>query len=159
MAKRSGFSRSYLGNVETGVREVTPGVIRAYQRVLGEDVDRRSLLIGAAASFAAGAVPAPDVAVDIARDVAKERSKLLSTVQTSHEVDRVIARLIARDAPSVASLAKWTRGGPPVLRVNAAGILAKLGSPALDNDVVSHLRVDRDAAVDAGIQPGPDTPP
>lgn len=36
MAKRTGYSRSYLGNVETGERQVTPDVVRAYERVLGE---------------------------------------------------------------------------------------------------------------------------
>lgn len=34
MAKRTGYSRSYLGNAETGIRQVTPGLIRAYERVL-----------------------------------------------------------------------------------------------------------------------------
>lgn len=143
MARRSGYSRSYLGNAETGKREVTPGLLRAYGRVLGEDLDRRTLLIGAVSSVVAAT--APDVAVDIARDVAVERSKLLATVQTSHEVDRTIAALIAKDAPSLASLAKWTRHGSPVLRVNAAGILAKVGSPVMDNDVLCALKADREA--------------
>jgi hypothetical protein len=42
-------------------------------------------------------------------------------------------------------LAKWTRRGSPILRVNAAGILAKVGSPTMDNDVVQALKVDREA--------------
>ena len=33
MAKRTGYSRSYLGNVETGERQVTPELIRAYEQV------------------------------------------------------------------------------------------------------------------------------
>src|SRR5437667_5021457 len=36
MAKRAGYSRSYLGNVETGTRPATPAVIRAYERALHE---------------------------------------------------------------------------------------------------------------------------
>jgi predicted DNA-binding protein with PD1-like motif len=36
LAKRAGYSRSYLGNVETGVRPATPAVIRAYERAVGE---------------------------------------------------------------------------------------------------------------------------
>jgi hypothetical protein len=60
-------------------------------------------------------------------------------------VDQTIAALIGRDTPSLASLAKWTRRGPAILRVNAAGILAKVGSPTMDNDVVSTLKADREA--------------
>jgi len=140
MAERTGYSRSYLGNAETGLRNVTPGLIRAYERVLGEDLKRRTLLVSAVSSFVL-----PDVAVDIARDVSVERNRLLATVQTSHEVDKTIAALIAKDTPSLASLAKWTRRGSPVLRVNAAGILAKVGSPTMDNDVVSALKAEREA--------------
>jgi hypothetical protein len=128
--------------VETGIREVTPGLIRAYARVLGEDLNRRTLLVGAASSFVSATVP--DVAVDIAMDVSAERNRLLATVQTSHEVDKTIAALIAKDAPSLASLAKWIRRGSPVLRVNAAGILAKVCSPVMDNDVVAILKSDRE---------------
>jgi hypothetical protein len=143
MARRTGYSRSYLGNAETGVRQVTPGLIRAYERVLGEDLNRRTLLVGVVSSFVSATVP--DVAVDIAKDVSEERHKLLATVQTSHEVDKTIATLVAKDPPSLASLAKWTRRGSPILRVNAAGILAKVGSPTMDNDVVQALKVDREA--------------
>jgi hypothetical protein len=66
-------------------------------------------------------------------------------VQTSHEIDKTIAALVSKDAPSLASLAKWARRGSPVLRVNAAGILAKIGSPIIDNDVLSTLKADREA--------------
>jgi transcriptional regulator with XRE-family HTH domain len=144
MARRTGYSRSYLGNAETGIRPVTPGLIRAYERVLGDDVNRRQLLVGAVSSFLVGGA-ASDIAVDIAKDVSQESPKLLATVQTSHEVDKTIASMIARDTPSLASLAKWSRRGSPILRVNAAGILAKVGSPTMDNDVVQLLKVDREA--------------
>jgi transcriptional regulator with XRE-family HTH domain len=140
MARRTGYSRSYLGNAETGIREVTPGLIRAYERALGDDMNRRTLLVGAVSSVVSATMP--DVAVDIAKDVSAQRTRLLATVQTSHEVDRTIAALVAKDTPSLASLAKWTRRGSPVLRVNAAGILAKVRSPALDNDVVATLKAD-----------------
>ena len=143
MARRTGYSRSYLGNVETGVRQPTPAVIRAYERALGEDVYRRTVLVGMASAVVGAAVP--DVAVDVVRGIASERSRLLSTVQTSHEVDKVIGSLVARDSPSVGSLLKWMRSGPPVLRVNAAGILAKVGAPAMDNDVVRALKADHEA--------------
>lgn len=136
MARRTGYARSYLGNVETGKRQVTPGVIRAYERVLGDDVKRRDLFFGAFSTVVA-AIAVPDVATDIAREVSAERHGLLATVQTSHEVDHAIASLVSRQRPSIALLMKWTRSGSPVLRVNAAGILAKVGFPALD-DVVTN---------------------
>ncbi len=141
LARRTGYSRSYLGNAETGVRPVTPGLIRAYERVLGDNLNRRELLVGAVSSFLVGGA-APDVAVDIAKDVSHESPKLLTRVQTSHDVDKTIAAMIARDTPSLASLAKWSRRGSPILRVNAAGILAKVGSPPIDNDVVQQLKID-----------------
>jgi transcriptional regulator with XRE-family HTH domain len=143
MARRAGFSRSYLGNVETGARSATPAVIKAYERVLGDDVDRRRLLIGMAGAAIAGTVP--DVAADVVRDICSERSRLLSTVQTSHDTDRVIGSLIAKDRPALGSLLKWMRSGSPVLRVNAAGILAKVGSPEIDNDVLRVLKADAES--------------
>jgi transcriptional regulator with XRE-family HTH domain len=154
MASRTGYSDGYLGNVETGVRDVTPKIIRAYERVLG--VDRRSLLIGIASmatsamSVAGVAIgdnvyPSADVAVDVFRDIAAERSTMLASVQTSHATDKAIGALVARDAAGVASLAKWARKGSPVLRVNSVGILAKVGSPVLDNGVVLALKGDQQA--------------
>lgn len=143
MAKRTGYSRSYLGNVETGERQVTPDVVRAYERVLGESVNRRQLLIaGSLAALSSGS--APDAAVHIAHEISKARSNLLTEVQTSHATDRAIASLVARDTPSMAALANWSRSGTAVLRVNAAGILAKIGSPLVDSEAVAVLRRDGD---------------
>jgi hypothetical protein len=122
---------------------VTIDLIRAYERAIGDDVDRRGLFRVAASAALTAAVP--DVAIDVARSIAAERSRLLETVQTSHDVDRTIGALIARDQPSIAALSRWLRKGPPVLRVNSAGILAKLGSPNLDNHVITALRADTEA--------------
>jgi hypothetical protein len=141
MARRTGYSDGYLGNVETGVRNATPKVIRAYERVLG--MDRRSLLVGVAAGVAAAAMP--DQAVDVFRDIAAERTGLLAKTQTSHATDRAISALVARDRPCVGSLLKWAKRGSPVLRVNSVGILAKVGAPELDDDVVNALRSDEEA--------------
>src|SRR4051812_47568164 len=105
MASRTGYSDGYLGNVENGVRNVTPKIIRAYEQVLS--LDRRALLIGIASTAAAAAMP--DVAVDVFRDIAAERVGLLSSVQTSHSTDKAIGALVARDTPAVASLIKWSR--------------------------------------------------
>lgn len=55
MAARTNFSKSYLGNVETGRRSATPDVILAYEKALGDPVGRRGLLTGLAASVVAPA--------------------------------------------------------------------------------------------------------
>jgi transcriptional regulator with XRE-family HTH domain len=152
MARRTGYSRSYLGNVETGVRRATPALVRAYERVLGDDVNRRSLLIGTAAAAATAALPAgslpgaaPDLAADLVRDIAAERTGYLSTVVTSHATDRMIGSLVARDTASIASLSTWMRRGSPILRANSTGILAKVGSPVLNETVVRTLKADGEA--------------
>ncbi len=62
MAKRTGISRSHLGNVETGKRAATPKIVLAYERALGCDVQRRGILSGLAA-----AVIAPVVAKELIR--------------------------------------------------------------------------------------------
>jgi len=107
-------------------------------------VNRRSLLVGIASTVVVGAA-APDVAVDVVRDISAKRSKLLSTVQTSHETDRIIGSLVAKDTPCIGSLVKWMRRGSPVQRVNSAGSLAKVGAPAIDNDVISALKRDEES--------------
>src|SRR5258705_9098538 len=80
MARRCGYSKSYIGNAETGVRAVTPDLIRAYERVLGDDLNRRELLIGAVSALVA--VGVPDEAADIAASVRAERYHLLASSQT-----------------------------------------------------------------------------
>lgn len=55
MAARTHYSKSYLGNVETGRRAATADVVLAYEQALGGDVDRRSLLTGVAAATVAPA--------------------------------------------------------------------------------------------------------
>lgn len=140
MAKRTGYSRSYIGNVETGVRAVTPDVIRRYESVLGEDLKRRQLLLGTVSTLAAGA--APETASCIANDINGGRTGMLIGLQTTHATDRVVASMVAGNAPSIAALARWSRSGKALLRVNAAGILAKVGSPTIDNEAVSVLRAD-----------------
>lgn len=62
MASRTNFTRAHLANVERGCRRATPEVIAAYERVLGDDMDRRQLVTGIAAS-----VVAPGVVGDLLR--------------------------------------------------------------------------------------------
>ncbi len=55
MAARTHYGKGFLSNVETGRRRATPDVILAYERALGEEVNRRTLLTGLAASVVAPA--------------------------------------------------------------------------------------------------------
>ncbi len=58
MAARTHFPKGYLSNVESGRRASTPAVILAYEKALGDDLDRRGLLTGLAASTVAPAAVA-----------------------------------------------------------------------------------------------------
>lgn len=53
MAERTHFSKSHLGNVETGKRAVTAEIVSAYEREVGEEMDRRGVLSGLAATVVA----------------------------------------------------------------------------------------------------------
>lgn len=46
IARRTFYSKGYLANVEAGRRRATPELVAAYDRALGDDVNRRQLLIG-----------------------------------------------------------------------------------------------------------------
>jgi transcriptional regulator with XRE-family HTH domain len=140
MARRTGYSRGYLGNVETGERHATPDVIQAYERVLDDSVNRRQLLLGSVATLAASSTD--DAAASIAHEIRNQRSGLLTQIQTSRETDKAIASMVGGDTPSLASLTKWARRGSAVIRVNAVGILAKVGSPLVDTEAITVLRAD-----------------
>jgi transcriptional regulator with XRE-family HTH domain len=53
LAAQTHYTRGHLSNVETGKRPASRSVVLAYARVLGDDVDRRGLLAGLAASVVA----------------------------------------------------------------------------------------------------------
>jgi transcriptional regulator with XRE-family HTH domain len=46
LASRTYYSKGYLGNVECGKRRATPELVQAYEQALGDDVERRNLLLG-----------------------------------------------------------------------------------------------------------------
>jgi hypothetical protein len=142
MANRTGYSRSYIGNIENGVRAATPDVIKAYERALGDSMQRRSLLFGTLGILAAGAPD--DTATAISHEITNGRSGLLTELQTSHATDKAIAGIVSQDTASLASLAKWSRTGKAVLRVNATGIMAKARSPVVEAEAVTVLRTDGD---------------
>jgi transcriptional regulator with XRE-family HTH domain len=52
LARRTYYSKGYLANVETGKRTATPDIIQAYLDALGDDVNRRQLLLALLAGAA-----------------------------------------------------------------------------------------------------------
>lgn len=84
------------------------------------------------------------LASEMVSSIAGSDSGPLTTVQTTHGTDTVIASLA--DKACLAKLRRWMYDGAnPVLRVNAAGILAKVPGQALATDVCTVLTNDGDA--------------
>jgi hypothetical protein len=85
------------------------------------------------------------VAQRIFGEITAGNSKLFATAQTTHDTDLVIREFALRNQASARSLAQWVKRGPSaVLRVNSAGVLAKLGSTRLDDEVIRTLKSDLD---------------
>lgn len=143
MATRTHYSKPYLSMVETGRRAATPDVVSAYERVLGigqlgDEVNRRGFFT-VAGLLAANA----KIAAELAASVAGNDPGPLATVQTTHGTDLAIATLADRD--TVAHLRRWVDDGDsPVLRVNAAGILAKVPGQLEASTVTAALSRDLD---------------
>jgi len=77
--------------------------------------------------------------------VSAGQSRLLATAQTRHATDLIIQQFVQRHEPSAKHLSGWMNGSAnPVLRVNSAGILAKLGGLDLADSVVKTLHTDQD---------------
>lgn len=144
MATRTHYSKAYLSMVETGKRAATPDVVKAYERVLGigqlgEDVNRRDFF--KVASLVAGNTK---IAAELTASIAGNDPGPLAAVQTTHGTDLAIATLA--DRATVACLRRWLDDDAnPVLRVNAAGILAKVPGQAQATYVTAAL--DRDPHV------------
>lgn len=80
-------------------------------------------------------------------NIASGGGALFATAQTSHQMDLIICEFVSRDTNSAKSLHEWMRkASSPVLRVNSAGVLAKMGPTGSDTDqVVAALKRDDDA--------------
>ncbi|HEV2782284.1 MAG TPA: helix-turn-helix domain-containing protein [Actinophytocola sp.] len=125
------ITREYVSRWECGKRIPSrywlPHLATALQVPLStlevERVRRREFLRLAAVAPALGA---PDTAAELMASIAGGDSAPLAEVQTTHSADLALARLTGTDRASLLHLARWmTDGGSDVLRVNAAGILAK----------------------------------
>lgn len=67
----------------------------------------------------------------------------LAKIQTSHHTDLLISAYVAQDRPSAFRLARWMENEPSdILRVNAAGILAKVSDHTLADSVAKSLAHD-----------------
>jgi transcriptional regulator with XRE-family HTH domain len=146
MATRTHYSKTYLSMVETGKRPATADVIKAYERVLGigqlgDDMNRRNFF--KEASLIAGNTK---LAAELVASIAGNDPGPLAAVQTTHGTDLAIATLIDRGA--VAHLRRWLDNGDnPVLRVNAAGILAKVPGQVEASPVTAALGRDPDVRI------------
>ena len=142
MAFHTHYSKSQLSLVETGRRTATGDVVAAYERVLGVGlggiVNRREFF--AVAGLIAGNVA---VASEVTASLAGNDGGPLMTVQTTHGIDLAIATLA--DRRTVANLRRWLDEDNPVLRVNAAGILAKV--PGQSEAVTVANMLERDSEV------------
>lgn len=144
MATRTHYSKPYLSMVETGKRAATTEVVRAYEKVLGigqlgDEVNRRNFF-KVATIIAANT----SIATEMAASIAGNDSGPLAVVQTTHGTDLAIATLA--DRGTVGHLRRWLDDGDnPVLRVNAAGILAKVPGQVEASHVATALS--RDAEV------------
>ncbi len=118
-------------------------MVSAYERVLGigqlgEGVNRRDFFT--VAGLVAGNAT---VAAELTASLAGNDPGPLATVQTSHGTDLAIAAMV--DRGTVAHLQRWLDDADnPVLRVNAAGILAKVPGQCEASRVTAALGRDPD---------------
>ena len=85
------------------------------------------------------------VARRIFGDIATGSSQLLATAQTSHTTDLVLSTDTAASDTAQRALRQWTRAGhTAIMRVNAAGVLSKVGDPELSDVVLAALATDQD---------------
>lgn len=125
MAARTHYSKPYLSMVETGERAATIGVVKAYERVLGIGQLGDYVNRGDSVKIASLVSQNTKLATELTASIAGNDPGPLATVQTTHGTDLAIATLA--DRGTVAHLRRWLDDGDnPVMRVNAAGILAKI---------------------------------
>lgn len=139
MARLIGFSKSHIGNVETGRRAISPEIIAAYEKVLGpigDDMWRRRNITH------------PHVMRDksaslmglVAQVNQGEPGRLVDT-PTSLAADELIA--VKADERGAANLREWMREGQTAtLRVNSLSVLARRSDPRDTAAIVEVLERD-----------------
>jgi transcriptional regulator with XRE-family HTH domain len=133
------ITREYVSRWEHGRKIPGPfwighlaAVFQVPRWVMEGHVRRRDMLrlTGVAAMGAVAGVPAgsPD-SKELFASIAAGDPQPLAQIQTSHATDLALGRLAAADRPVMWRLARWADDGDrDILRVNAAGVLAKTGS-------------------------------
>ncbi|MEU5690882.1 helix-turn-helix transcriptional regulator [Actinosynnema sp. NPDC020468] len=112
LAKRTHYSKSLLGMVETGQRTATPELIAAYERALdaqglGEDVNRRELLAAAAAVLAGTTTPDPLVRLLGGLSAPGAHVRDWGCVPPVQDRARAGCHPVAPDVPGAAVLRRW----------------------------------------------------
>lgn len=112
---------------------------------LEREIVRRREMLKLAGTLAVGAIAPHDRATgtDLYSSIAAGDSGPLAVVQTTHQTDLMLAGLAARERVTMLRLARWMNDdASPVLRVNAAGILAKTRDLDFASTVALQLRHD-----------------
>lgn len=73
-----------------------------------------------------------------------EQSSVFAKSQTSHEVDLLLGEFSRKHTGAVDLLRSWMESENPVLKVNSAGVLAKVGSLHEEHKVIGTLKSDGD---------------
>jgi transcriptional regulator with XRE-family HTH domain len=83
------------------------------------------------------------VAQTLSGDIVMKESSRFTLVQTSHATDRILERFVASDIQYASILRRWMCDTPnPTLRVNSAGVLAKIQDSDGSEAALSHLGQD-----------------
>jgi transcriptional regulator with XRE-family HTH domain len=148
-------TREYVSKWEHGRKVPGPfwighlaAVFQVPRWVLEGYVKRRELLwltgaaaVGAAIGFG-GASPDGE---ELFASIAAGDAGPLAQIQTSHATDLALGRMAAADRPVLWRLSRWADdGGSDVLRVNAAGVLAKTAAQDFTGIPATVMVRDRD---------------
>lgn len=153
LAVKLGITRNYVSMLESGRRAITLALAARIEVIFDDEeisVHRGQFLrLGGIAAATAVAGSRPDENGNRPEEVTARRifaaitacnTRPFATTQTSHATDLVIRRHVAAHRPAVKVLGRWMATGSPVLRVNAAGVLAKLGPISLVDSVIGTLQ-------------------
>lgn len=152
LGKKLGITRNYVSMIESGRRAITLALAARIEVVFEDEesfVQRGQFLrlggIAAATAIAGDTVatgenPEEVSARRIFAAITAGNIQPFATTQTSHATDLMIRKHVAVHRPAVKVLGRWMSTGSPVLRVNAAGVLAKLGSVSLVDSVIGTLQ-------------------
>lgn len=118
MAELTHFSKSYLGQVETGTRAVTPEVLEAYGRALGAAMWRREITHPRLVR-----VKGTQRLVELVRSVQSGRPDAFGEKPTAHATDIAVGTRM--DPDGVRQFRKWmTEGETATLRTNSLSVIA-----------------------------------